>query len=93
LFLYVWASRRIDRVFNLRTSIYGWAFYFGAVPAPIDSEAMANVCIRCGQGIAKSTLEGDGNVRATVFGVRVYACPACEAVNPFVDRGPASFDA
>jgi SAM-dependent methyltransferase len=93
LFLYVWASRRLDRVFNLRTSIYGWALYFGDVSAPIDSEEMANVCIRCGQGVAKSALEGSGRVRATVPGVRVYACVACGAVNPFVDRGPASLGA
>jgi SAM-dependent methyltransferase len=89
LFLYVWASRRIDRTFNLRTSIYGWAFYFGDVPAPIDSEAMENVCIRCGQGIPKSVLERGGNVRAIKWGLRVYACPACGALNPFVDRGLA----
>lgn len=75
LSLYVWASRRIDRWFHLRTSVYGWAMYFGEIAAPIDREAWLNVCVRCGSGIPAASLERRS---------RTYRCPHCGATNPFV---------
>lgn len=85
LFLYVWLSRRIDRIFRLRSSIYGWAFYFGAVPEPVDTEIMRNVCIRCGSGSPAFDLKQAGLVSSTWIGVRIYRCPHCGAKNPFID--------
>jgi SAM-dependent methyltransferase len=85
LFLYAWLSRRIDRAFKLRSSIYGWAFYFGAIPEPIDTESTRNVCIRCGSGSPASSLKEAGLVQATWIGVHVYRCPDCGATNPFID--------
>jgi SAM-dependent methyltransferase len=82
LFLYVWASRAIDRLFNLRTGIYGWAFYFGRIAGPIDTTTSPNVCIRCGSGAPVALLEP-----RRVFGLlRVYTCPRCGAGNPFIGR-------
>ncbi len=78
LFLYAWGSRRLDRVFHTRSSVYGWAFYFGAPGEPIDTVGWVNVCIRCGAGHPAAELK----VRRK-WGVRIYRCPACGAVNPF----------
>ena len=60
LFLYGWVSRRVDRWFGWRTSVYGWAFYFGTFPEAVDTEARANVCLRCGSGVAAIGLCGRG---------------------------------
>ena len=84
LFAYVWLSRRIDRRLNLRTSIYGWALYFGAVAEPVNTETMANVCIRCGSGHSASSLKQSRRLHSTWI-VRVYRCPNCGATNPFID--------
>jgi SAM-dependent methyltransferase len=84
LFLYAWLSRRFDRVFRTRTSVYGWAFYFGNIPDAIDTRAWANVCIRCGAGFAVVSLLGEALVHLK-YGVRAYQCPRCGASNPFAD--------
>jgi len=79
LFLYVWASRRLDRWLRTRTGVYGWALYFGEVPGPIDTGTSVNVCIRCGSGIRS-------NLLAPFFrGIPVYRCPTCGATNPFAE--------
>jgi SAM-dependent methyltransferase len=88
LFLYVWLSRRLDRRLNARTSIYGWALYFGNVVESIDTETWVNVCIRCGSGCSASSLIGRGLVRTGFLGLRVYRCPTCGATNPFADDYP-----
>jgi len=75
LFLYVWLSRRLDRWLKMRTSIYGWAFYFGRVGTPIDTEPWVNVCIRCGSGHAESVL-------TTHCRAGIWRCPECAALNP-----------
>jgi DNA-directed RNA polymerase subunit RPC12/RpoP len=85
LFLYAWFSRRLDRRLKTRTSIYGWAFYFGAIVEPIDAHAWVNVCIRCGSGCSASSLMKQALVRSSVLGLRVYRCPRCGARNPFAD--------
>jgi SAM-dependent methyltransferase len=84
LFLYVLISRHIDQWFGLRTSVYGWAFYFGAVHEPIETRDWRNVCIRCGSGFPAPLLRP-----RRVFGIGVYRCPACGAPNPFFEPNPA----
>jgi SAM-dependent methyltransferase len=71
---YVRLSRRIDRALGTRTGVYGWAFYFGAIPEPVDAAEWRNVCIRCGSGTPDESVRGKRN----------YACPTCGAVNPCV---------
>jgi SAM-dependent methyltransferase len=85
LFLYTWLSRRIDRLLSLRTSIYGWALYFGEVSEPIDTVTSVNVCIRCGSGSPAFLLNRTFAVRASLFRFRTYGCPHCGATNPFAD--------
>jgi SAM-dependent methyltransferase len=80
LFAYVWASRRIDRWFGTRTSVYGWALYFGKIRETIDTRTWVNVCIQCGSGCASTKL-----MARRVWGVRVYQCPTCGVANPFAD--------
>jgi SAM-dependent methyltransferase len=84
LFVYVWASRRLDRLLGLRTSVYGWALYFGNVPEMPDEEARVNVCIRCGSGIAARVIQQALRGRPFRRAVRIYRCPDCDALNPFV---------
>jgi SAM-dependent methyltransferase len=84
LFLFVWCSRWIDRTFYTRIGIYGWAFYFGPRPAQIDRSVWRNVCIRCGSGHPAELLRERSRVRPFLGRLEVYACPICNAVNPFI---------
>jgi SAM-dependent methyltransferase len=85
LFFYTWVSRRLDSLLNTRTSIYGWAFYFGNILEPIDTKTWVNVCIRCGSACAAASLIKQGLVRSSFVGLRIYRCPDCGATNPFAD--------
>ena len=85
LFLYAWLSRRLDRLVNTHTSIYGWGFYFGNVVEAIDIETWVNVCIRCGAGSPSGNLIKQGLVRSSFLALRIYRCPHCGATNPFAD--------
>jgi SAM-dependent methyltransferase len=85
LFLYGWLSRRLDRWLNTRSSIYGWAFYFGKIGQPIDTGTWVNVCIRCGNGHPAGSLIGQNLVHPNFFGLRAWRCPKCDASNPFAD--------
>jgi SAM-dependent methyltransferase len=85
LFVYACLSRRLDRWLNTRTSIYGWAFYFGHIVESIDTQTWVNVCIRCGSGCSAFNLMSQALVRLKFAGLRVYRCPACGATNPFAD--------
>lgn len=85
LFLYAWGSRRIDRILGTRGSVYGWAFYFGDIACPIDTQTWAHVCIRCGTGCPATSLIGEALVRRKFYGLRTYRCPNCGATNPFAD--------
>ena len=80
--LYVRLSRRLDRCLGTRLSVYGWAFYFGNVPANISTEPAKNVCIRCGSGTPCS--EVAHHIRQNAFHVSSYLCPRCGARNPFM---------
>jgi len=84
LFLYVWLSRRLDRLLNTRTSMYGWGFYFGNVVEAIDKGTWVNVCIRCGAGSPSRGLIKQGLV-PSFLGLRIYRCPHCGATNPFAN--------
>lgn len=88
LLLYTWLSRRIDRLLNLRTSVYGWAFYFGEVPGAIDTEAYLNVCIRCGSGFPSLLLKESCSHRLTLPGCPLYRCPQCGGLNTFAEDWP-----
>ncbi len=77
LLLYSWLSRRMDRWFGFRTSIYGWAFYFGHVKMPIDTATHRNVCILCGSGFSARFLDLRGYL------LPLYKCPECGANNVF----------
>lgn len=80
-------SRLLDRWFPTRTSIYGWAFYFGSVGETVDLQPLANVCVRCGQAHPSPALEKAGRVRNGLFW-RYYQCPDCGASNVFVPDVP-----
>lgn len=82
LWSYVLASRSLDRWFGTRLSIYGWALYFGAAPAPINTATWWNVCVRCGSGSPAAELLASGAVDR-VFLLRVFRCPHCGASTPF----------
>ena len=78
LWLYVWFSRRLDRLLNTRLSVYGWAFYFGQLWESVDTATWRNVCIRCGSGCPATRF-----ATTSFLGIRMYRCPQCGAVNPF----------
>lgn len=86
LAFYVWFSRFIDRMFGFRSSVYGWAMYFGNIAGPIDSSIRSNVCIRCGSGVSTSVLYQLDCIRSNSVGIRFYRCPGCATVNPFIDK-------
>jgi SAM-dependent methyltransferase len=83
LWLYVWLSRRVDRLLKTHLSVYGWAFYFGEITEPIDTGNWVNVCIRCGSGCSSSRLKSDSLVRKGLLGISTYRCQNCGAANPF----------
>ncbi len=78
--------RCFDRRFHRRTSIYGWAFFFGDPLLP-DLSVWTNVCIRCGSGAPSGSLESDGRVSRRRFLPDVYVCPHCRTRNFFTDDG------
>ncbi|MFN3322816.1 MAG: class I SAM-dependent methyltransferase [Bryobacteraceae bacterium] len=80
-----WALRKLDRWLGLRTSAYGWAFYFGELPSDADLEAWSNVCVRCGSGHASATLKAEGRVTERRFLPSVYRCPHCRTANFFFE--------
>ena len=85
LLLYTWASRRIDCLLDARTSIYGWAFYFGKISSHVPTETNLNVCIRCGSGTPAATLKERKLVRSWLHVFRGYTCPRCGAANSFIE--------
>jgi len=85
LLVYAWLSRRLDRHFHTRTSIYGWALYFGTIHEPVDTRMWANVCIRCGSGCDAAALTGRKLVGRGLLGLPIYRCPDCGATNPFAE--------
>lgn len=84
LLAYSWLSRRLDRVLGWRTSVYGWALYFGDVPEPISTHIWVNVCILCGSGASSFDLTRAGLV-LRIPGIGVYRCSHCGSVNCYTD--------
>jgi SAM-dependent methyltransferase len=74
--------RTIDRLLTTRTSVYGWAFYFGHIGETVDVQPLTNVCIRCGQAHPSQALEEAGRVRGWRF-FKTYRCPGCGAPSFF----------
>ena len=83
LFLFAWVSRTIDRRFGWRSSVYGWALYFGTIAEDIDTSANVNVCLRCGSGTPSGRLKDEGLVTSGF--VKRYRCPQCGTSNPFAE--------
>lgn len=79
---YLW--RMCDRFFGTRLSVYGWAFYFGALHEPFDGHVWTNVCIRCGSGASSHWLLREKKVRRRWL-ITGYRCPACGTRNLFTD--------
>ncbi len=75
------ALRFIDRRFGARTSVYGWAMYFGHVPEPVVAPPWTSVCVRCGQAHPSEWLAEIGALRRRWLFFSMYACPACGAAN------------
>ena len=80
--LLTYAFRLFDRLLGTQTSIYGWAFYFGAVQETIDSQTWTNVCIRCGAGHSAASLVSNDRVMRRLL-LPSYDCPNCGARNLF----------
>ncbi|MES1257217.1 MAG: hypothetical protein ABUS51_02260, partial [Acidobacteriota bacterium] len=70
--------RVIDRAFATRLSVYGWAFWFGALHEPVATLAWTNVCVHCGSGTPAELL----TVRRH-FLLRSYTCQSCGTWNLF----------
>lgn len=67
--------RLLDRRFGWRTTVYGWALYFGRVQAGIDTTERWNVCVRCGSGHEGRRLDVQGDC---------YRCPGCGTRNIYL---------
>lgn len=81
-----WLNRLLricDRWLGTRTSVYGWALYFGSVPEPVSSRTWVNVCVRCGAGSDSAALRAAGLTRLRLLLAWTYACPKCGASNFF----------
>jgi SAM-dependent methyltransferase len=80
---FTWFLRKLDSIVGSRTSVYGWAFYFGTILVPIDETPSANVCARCGGAHPSEYLESQRLVCGD-WPMREYKCPACGARNLFL---------
>ena len=78
-----YSLRVIDQLFGSRSSVYGWAFYFGSPLPELDTHGWTNVCVHCGAGHPAAWLKLCGAVRRGILGVRVFDCPACGGWNIF----------
>ena len=76
--------RNCDRLLGTRSSVYGWACYFGAA-VEAETHPWSNVCIRCGSGHSSERLRASGRVRRGKLGIRLFRCPDCGAENYFTD--------
>ncbi len=88
-----YALRQLDRVLGTRSSVYGWAFYFGNLRESVGIDAWTNVCIRCGTGHSQASLVERGRVRRQVVLFKSYLCPMCGAWNLFTSDVPATLPA
>lgn len=76
--------RLLDRLVHTRTSVYGWALYFGSVELTAAKAVWKNVCIRRGSGHPSAWLKCCHLVRRFLC-LRLYRCPICRTLNLFTD--------
>ena len=77
--------RKLDKLIGTRTSIYGWAIWFGN-PVDVDTRPWSNTCVRCGAGHPSDRLSPRGGVFG--FGPPRFRCPSCGTDNYFTgDQG------
>jgi SAM-dependent methyltransferase len=81
LLLLNYILRLVDRFLGTRTSVYGWAFYFGNIREPIDCRTWTNVCIRCGSAFSSDWLLYDRKLVRQFAIFSVYRCPKCQTLN------------
>ncbi|MCP5110239.1 MAG: hypothetical protein GY953_05335, partial [bacterium] len=77
-------SRWLDRRFGTRTSVYGWALYFGEVGEAIDPVPWTNVCVRCGSGHSSTALKSRGAIRQGRWLDR-FRCLECDTWNFYTE--------
>ena len=75
--------RRLDSLLRTRTSMYGWAFYFGEIREEIEIAEWTNVCWSCGAGHSESSLAVNKKVRRRMLLPPYYECPNCGQRNLF----------
>jgi SAM-dependent methyltransferase len=78
-----YAARMLDRLLRTRTSLYGWAFYFGEIPETIETAGWTNVCAKCGGGHSEASLTCNNRVRRVFMALKSYNCPNCGTWNLF----------
>ena len=78
-----YALRLLDRAFGARTSVYGWAFYFGDIREEIATVPWTNVCVRCGTGHSSASLIANQRVQRAILTPPSYDCPVCSTWNLF----------
>jgi SAM-dependent methyltransferase len=83
-----YALRVADRLFRTRTSVYGWALYFGQIPEPVETDPWTNVCVGCGTGRSAASLIANRILRRRFFLPSSYRCPTCGAWNLFTPDPP-----
>ncbi len=81
----VYSLRLLDRWFGSRTSVYGWAYYFGEFSPEEDLSSItaSNVCIRCGSASPSEYLEIARCVQRRRFLPPLFLCPVCQTRNYF----------
>jgi SAM-dependent methyltransferase len=77
--------RLLDRFFGMRTTVYGWALYFGNINTKIECKTWTNVCVRCGSGHPSEWLLRDRQLVRRLFFLSIYPCPNCGTMNLFTD--------
>jgi len=73
--------RLLDRFLHTRTSVYGWALYFGLIHRQISTDPQTNVCVRGGFGHRSDWLMKIRVVDAFLGLIPRYRCPHCGAAN------------
>jgi SAM-dependent methyltransferase len=80
-----YAVRVLDRLLRTRTSIYGWAFYFGDIREEVETVPWTNVCAGCGAAQSAAALTVNRGIRRWSMVMRSYICPYCGAWNLFTE--------
>jgi len=82
LLLAAYVLRVVDRLFETRLIVYGWALYFGEETEGIDATTWTNVCILCGSGHPSSWLLQENRIFRKLL-LSFYRCPHCGTLNLF----------